>query len=342
MRIPEFLQKNDTIGFVAPSYGCASGRYRYAFDKATKYFENNGFKSDIGTNCYTAKGYGKSNTPKNCGDEINDYFINRDCKMLFSCGGGETMCEDLNYIDFEGIKNAAPKWYAGYSDNTNLTFLLPVLSDTAALYTSCAPSYGMNEIHSSLQDAVSFLQGNKTKFSNYDGWEKESLKTEENPYAPYNITEEYRQINVLPEGVDSFSGRMLGGCLDVLQCICGTKFDKVKEFNERYKEDGIIWFLEACDLNPLGVRRVLWQLDNAGWFDNATGFLIGRTLLCDMEADGIKATDAYKMFAKEKGLPAVIDIDLGHLPPMMPFVSGAYATVTAKDNSLTIDYKTLH
>ena len=40
------------------------------------------------------------------------------------------MCEILPYIDFEKIRNSEPKWFFGYSDNTNLIFLLATLCDT--------------------------------------------------------------------------------------------------------------------------------------------------------------------------------------------------------------------
>lgn len=31
--------------------------------------------------------------------------------VLISCGGGELMCEILNFVDFDRIKAAKPKWY---------------------------------------------------------------------------------------------------------------------------------------------------------------------------------------------------------------------------------------
>lgn len=55
-------------------------------------------------------------------------------------------------------------------------------------------------------------------------------------------------------------------------------FDKTKDFIERYKEDGIIWFLEACDLNVFSIRRAMWQMEQAGWFEHVKAFLIGRPL----------------------------------------------------------------
>ena len=38
--------------------------------------------------------------------------------------------------------------------------------------------------------------------------------------------------------------------------LLGTSFDHVREFNERYSDDGIIWFLEACDLNAVSYTHL--------------------------------------------------------------------------------------
>ena len=77
---------------------------------------------------------------------------------VISCGGGELMCEVLPFIDFEAIKNAPPKWYMGYSDNTNFTFLSATLADTAAIYGPCAPAFGRVPWDASVQDAFDLLK----------------------------------------------------------------------------------------------------------------------------------------------------------------------------------------
>ena len=33
--------------------------------------------------------------------------------------------------------------------------------------------------------------------------------------------------------------------MDVLLNLVGTRFDKTKEFVHKYKEDGILWYLES-------------------------------------------------------------------------------------------------
>ena len=38
MRYPEFLKDNDTIGFIAPSFGCGTEPYRTCFEEAQRVF----------------------------------------------------------------------------------------------------------------------------------------------------------------------------------------------------------------------------------------------------------------------------------------------------------------
>ena len=39
----------------------------------------------------------------------------------------------------------------------------------------------------------------------------------------------------------------------------------------------MLWYFDNCELNIAGFYRTLWQMKQAGWFNNAKGFLIGRT-----------------------------------------------------------------
>lgn len=86
-------------------------------------------------NCLVDKGIGISNDPALCGKELNESYCGTENDVIISCGGGELMCEVVPYIDFAGIAQAKPKWYMGFSDNTNFTFLSATIADTAAVYT---------------------------------------------------------------------------------------------------------------------------------------------------------------------------------------------------------------
>ncbi len=349
MRYPKFLGQGGSIGFVAPSFGCNIEPYRSAFENAQRKFQGMGFQTILGPNCYEGCGIGISNTPKACGEELTEGYTDKESDCLISCGGGELMCEILEYVDFEKIKAADPKWYLGYSDNTNMTFLLTTLCDTASIYGPCAAAFGMEPWHKALQDTMEVLTGQKKEITSYDKWEKEGLKDELHPLLPYNCTETSELKVYLPAGDETmmqgkaaeFQGRLLGGCMDCLVNLLGTKFDKVKEFNARYKEDGIIWFLEACDLNVFSIRRAMWQMEQAGWFEKVKGFIIGRPLCHGQEMMGLNQYEAVLAIAARHQVPVIMDADIGHLPPMMPMVTGSIAKVTLSDNRLQVqmEYK---
>lgn len=392
MRYPIFLQQNGTIAFVAPSFGCATEPYRSGFLRAQENWKKQGFQLELGPNCYVEQGVGISNAPDKCGEELTEYYCRETNDCIISCGGGELMCEILDYVDFEKIKKAAPKWYMGYSDNTNMTFLLATLCDTASVYGPCASSFGMEPWHPSLEDAMALLQGKKLTMSGYDQWELESLKDEEHPYEPYHLTETTVIKYVMPDGrtnIESldglvqsaeteaqqvqsggkrivqsghnsadagmtekssasegtarvaaidFSGRLLGGCVDCLVNLLGTKYDRVTEFTERYKEDGILWFLEACDLNLMSTRRAMWQMDHAGWFKHCSGFLLGRPRTgMGAEEFGIDHYQAAYEMLRKYNVPVVMDVDIGHLPPMMPIICGSMGRVVSDGKEYRVE-----
>lgn len=353
MRYPKFLPKNGTIGFVAPSFGCATEPYYSAFMHALDNFHKMGYKTKLGPNCLVEKGIGISNEPGACGEELNEAYCDSESDVIISCGGGELMCEVLPFMDFAKMTQAKPKWYMGFSDNTNFTFLSATHLDTAAIYGPCASAFGMEPWHESVQDAFDLLTGEISRVHGYELWEKEWTKDEEHPLEPYNVTEPVVIRSFVPQKEQGAStemieadaqkqihleGRLIGGCMDCLVNLLGTSFDHVREFNERYKDEKIIWFLESCDLNVMAIRRAVWQMKHAGWFKNVAGFMIGRPLCFGEEAFGIDQYRAVTDLLKEYEAPIIMDLDIGHLSPMMPLVVGATATVDAEGNNVQIQY----
>lgn len=343
MKYPKFLGANGTIGLVAPSFGCTFEPYKSCMDAAIERFKGMGYSIVEGPNCRKDDGIGISSSPENCGRELTDYYCSNSNDMLISCGGGELMCETLDYVDFDAVKNATPKWYMGYSDNTNFTFLLNTICDVASIYGPSIGAFGAEYLHQALLDSIKAFTGELDKVSGYDMFELESLKDEEHPLVSYNLTEKKElklysgdaAVNRLPQ----FTGRITGGCLDCLANLVGTKYDKVAEFNKRYSDEGVIWFLEACDLNVMSIRRALWNLDRAGWFENAKGFIIGRPLAAwQEEMMGLDQYNAVTGILGKYNVPIVMDADVGHIAPAMPIISGAMATVGTDMGNITIEY----
>lgn len=340
MKTPNYLSPNGTIGLVAPSFGCASNPYKACLDNAIRQFKEKGLKIILGPNCYEEKGVGISNEPRLCAEEFMQMYESTENDILLSCGGGELMCEILEYIDFDKLKSLPPKWFAGYSDNTNLTFLLTTICEVKSLYSVCAPSFGMNNWYQNHYDTLDILMGRTNIVHGYESFERESLKTAENPLAEYHLTER-KELFCYDENGNktsqlSMKGRLLGGCMDCLITLLGTRFDKVEEYLEHYREDGFLWFLESCDLNVFGMRRAMWQMEQAGWFRYIKGFIVGRPM---QHGQCIMGLDQYKAIlpvAERHKVPIVFDADFGHLSPAVPIICGSYGELEVHDGNFSL------
>lgn len=338
MRYPDFLSPGGSIGYVAPSFGCNTEPYRSCLDSARSYFRSRGYGEVCGSNIYAGDGIGISSSPAACAAELTEAYLSDKSDVLFSVGGGELMCEILDAVPFDRISAAKPKWFMGYSDNTNFGFLLPTVCDVASVYGPCAQSFGAVPPDAYCLDAFSLICGEGLQVHGYDRWEKESRKDALHPLSPGNYTEA-TAIRSLHWDGQPFSGRFLGGCLDCLVNLSGTCFDHVRQFNSRYADDGVIWFLEACDLNIFAIRRALWQLQHTGWFENVKGFLIGRPLCMGQAFLGLDQYSAVTAMLGQYGVPVLMDVDLGHLSPMMPMINGGYGTVSSRGSNIAVQFE---
>ena len=149
------VHPGDTIALVAPSFGCVIEPYITRLKVSIKHLQKLGFKVVEGPNIYLAEGVACSNTPEKRAEEIHEAFAS-DAKLILSVGGGETMCEMLSCVDFELLKKH-PKWFMGFSDNTNLTFLLTTLCDMPSIYGPCAGQFFQKKLRYSEADALAML-----------------------------------------------------------------------------------------------------------------------------------------------------------------------------------------
>jgi muramoyltetrapeptide carboxypeptidase len=122
------------------------------------------------------------------------------------------------------------------------------------------------------------------------------------------------------------SGRLIGGCIETVSILAGTRYGDVAGFAEQHAPEGLVVYLEASEDGAVDVARDLWRLRLAGWFDRARAVLIGRTSAPD--APGFSQVDAVRSVLGDLGLPVVLDVDCGHVPPHLALVNGALAEVT--------------
>lgn len=341
MKQPKYLQIGDEIRMVAPSFGITTEPYMSRYAVAVKNLKRLGYKISEGPNVHRADGVVSSAPAKERAEEIMEAFASQ-ASLIISVGGGELMDEILPYIDFDSLINSDPKWFMGFSDNTNLTFTLTILSDVITVYGPCTPSFYEKPMRLNQLDALKLLSG-ENHLVGYPKWNKPNFKKKKDA-KPKEVDPLRRCRYMTPKLIRPFgysapvTGTLLGGCLDCLQALCGTKYDKVVEFTQKHPE-GIIWYLEACDLTPLGIRRALFQLREAGWFNNVKMFLIGRPYCWDMNQMGVDRTNAVIDPLSEFGVPILLDVDLGHHAPSIPIKNGALATVGLNEGNIEFFYK---
>jgi len=335
MIYPKFLEKGQTIGIPAPSSGLVEDKI-LKYNQALKSVHKLGYKTVESENRF-CDDFHVSATSSVRAEEFLRMWKNENINAIISLGGGEFMVEILPFLKAEEFKKSTPKFFQGFSDNTVLVYYLTTSLDIATIYGYNFLNFGMKKWHGSLNDNFSLLTGQNFSFKSMEKYQTKRYKNPKKILSGFNLTKNVKWTNVAGNKKVSFTGRMIGGCLDILVTILGTKFDKTKEFIEKYASDGIIWYLETCDLTVPETIRALWQLKNADWFKYVKGFVFGRPLISKTFCD-LTNRKAVVSQLSDLNVPIIMNADIGHLPPTMPVLNGAIATVNYENYKGEITY----
>ena len=316
------------LGVVAPSFGINIEPYKTRMKYSIKNLEKK-YNIILGENVYKNDGPA-SNDALSRANEFNNMLDKAD--LLISAGGGEVMCEILPYIDFNKFKNN-PKLFIGSSDNTFLTYTITINTDNYSIYGPNIPSFYSYPFKYDLKDTLDLINGKKL-FKGYKSFDFEN--NDKNPLKNYIFN---KRCKVIPYNYKNpFKGRIIGGCLDCLEILAGTKYDNTINYLERHKDEGIIFYLESCDLNPMGVIRALNHLKWCDWFKYIKGFLIGRPLHLYEKMFGVNMHDAVLRVLNDLNVPILLDCPIGHLSPSLPIKNGALTEITFENNNIIIKY----
>ena len=332
MIIPEYLKEGDWIGVTAMSHPVDDPVEQYRFNHAANKMARHGFGAVFTNNVFKeADAFGRSGTGKEKAFEFNALVQEEKVKAIFSAGGGDCLAEMLPYVDLKQFKQN-PKWVQGFSDNTSILYYLTTKGDVATAYGCNFSDFGMEPWDESVMRGLDVLKGFAKVQSNFYTYQDGSAPRETG-LEGYNADAKVEWKIAAGEAPVAMEGRLLGGCLDVLLTIAGTKYEGTLEFIEKYKEDGIIWFLESFGLGYAEMMEGLWKLRELGWFKYAKGFVFGRPLFYNnVNFDG-KELPTYEDVVKERlgdlNVPIILDADVGHKGPQMVMINGALAKVEA-------------
>ncbi len=326
MIYPQFLKSNDYIGVTAPSDGIVGKIDTYRLDNAIKKFNKMNYKIKETKNVRKSI-QGKSASSREQARELESLYEDEQIKCIICASGGDFLLEMLSEVNFDIIKNN-PKWLQGYSDPTGLLYTITTNLDIATIYADNFKSFGMEKWHKSLENNIKILEGNLIKqdsFRKYESSRKEKIIGNEGYYLDKNVKWENLNCDDI-----RIKGRIIGGCLDILAELFGTRFDKTKEYINKYKNDGIVWYFENCEMSSENVIRTLWKFKDNGWFNYTSGIIFGRSAI-ERSYYELSFKDAVSRMLLDLNIPIIINADIGHVSPRMTIINGALCDIVSKD-----------
>ena len=324
MIYPAYLKKGDTIGVTATSSGFSEKIDIQKLENAKKNL------NDIGFHIFETENVRKnfklvSSSAEERAKEFYELYCNPEIKHIIAASGGEFLMEILPWLEKYHLEDKKAKWVQGFSDTSLLLFYLTTKYQIATVHSTNLGGYGRREIHPTFLKTLEMISNEEEKVQeSYRMYESTPINWQEGKELELPLLDsEVEYKNLYGENDVVMHGRLLGGCMDVLKTIIGTPYDNTKKYCEQY-EEGILWYLENCEMNVCDLYRTLWQMKEAGWFQNAKGFLIGRTMSKKTVHD-FSYEDALHSAFDSLHIPVIYDIDVGHTQLQWTMINGSLA-----------------
>jgi len=325
VRYPAPLRPGDTIGVTAPSSG-VEDELGPRLDFCVEHLRRLGYQVRVG-DCMDGTGLVSAPAADRAA-ELAGMLLDPRVGAVVPPWGGELAIDLLPLLDYERLAAAAPTWVVGYSDTSTVLTPLTLLTGVATLHganlmdTPFAPPEGLAhwlDVATSptgatvTQTAATHHQESWPDFRTQPEVESMQLTVP----AGWQVLGDARDVQA--------TGRLVGGCLDTLAMLPGTPYGDVGAFADRHAPEGLLVYLEVSDAPAAEVSRMLHHLRYAGWFDRATGVMVGRTPA--PATLGFSQVDAVHHALGDLPVPVLFDVDVGHVPPQMALVNGALATM---------------
>jgi muramoyltetrapeptide carboxypeptidase LdcA involved in peptidoglycan recycling len=335
IRYPEPLRPGDRIGVTAPSSG-VEPEMRPRLNFAIEYLRARGYDVVVGE-CMDAMRVTSAPAAQRAA-EFSSMLLDPSIRAIVPPWGGELAIDLISLLDFGSFSAAEPTWVLGYSDITTLMVPLTLLCGVATVH---APNLMDTpyRVEPPLRHWLDFV----TAESGATMHQGQSAFCMGRGYHDYREFPEVRDWN--PQQATSWkllrqatkveaSGRLIGGCVETLAKLAGSRYGDVPGFARDYAPEDTLVYLEIAEAGAYEAARSLHGLRLAGWFDNANAVLLGRP--AGYDEDGFTQLDACVDALGSLSIPVIYDMDFGHVPPQMTLVNGARATISVTPDSATL------
>jgi muramoyltetrapeptide carboxypeptidase len=218
--------------------------------------------------------------------------------------GGYGAQRMVDLLDWEVMRAAGPKVFAGFSDIT-------------VLHQAFATRLGLATLYGPAAAGVDFLK---------------NARAQEHLRATLFEPESVRIITAVPPGGTALipgraRGITLGGCLSLLASDLGTPHA------HRGARDGLL-LMEDVGESPYRLDRCLTQLLRTGWLDGVAGIVLGSWAGCGPYGE-LRAVLADRL--GDLGVPVVEEFGFGHGVGALTMPLGVRAELDAASGTLTLE-----
>lgn len=336
---PPRLHEGDTVAVVSPSWGGPSV-HPHVFDLGLRNLEAIlGVRAREST---TARMPDEElyRNPKLRAEDLNAAFADPGIKAIFASIGGDDSVRILSHLDLPTIL-ANPKILMGYSDTTTLTSWLaqhglvtfngPSVMAGFAQARHLPAEFGAH-VRRMLMDASV-----PPPYEPYSVWSEEFGR-----WADPDYDGEVKDLRPNAEGwrwlqgEGVATGRLFGGCVEVLEFIKATPFWPAPEFWE-----GRILFFETSEDKPSvdQVKYLLRNYGSMGALERISGLLLGRARSYTDEEKESLYEKVVRVATVEFGrpdMPIVANLDFGHTDPQWVVPLNVLAEINCEARSLRL------
>lgn len=336
LKKPKKLQPGDKIATLSPSAGTAGDSdTRWRYEQGARRLEQEfGLEVVAMPNSLKGTDYLYEN-PQARAEDLMTAFKDEQIKGIIANVGGKDCIQLLPYIDLDVIKDN-PKIFMGYSDIT-IPHLLMMKAGVSSFYgpnilTDFAENVEMPSYTADMVKRVLFADETIGEIEPADKWAIEVLEWDE--------AEKDQPLQMLPnagyellQGTETVKGKLIGGCMDVLESVKGLSiWPKLEHW------ENSILFLEVAngDLEPEHIKSWLRDYAEQGILQKANGIIFGKP-------QNEKYYNEYKSVIQEvmkdnhlENTPVLFNLNFGHTKPKTVLPYGVMAEIDCTGKTFSI------
>lgn len=336
LRKPKRLQPGDIVATVSASWGgTGDSKLRWRYEQGVGRLEEVfGLKVIAMPNSLKGSEY-LYNNPGARAEDLMTAFKDTRVKAIITNIGGEDSIRLLPYIDFNIIREN-PKIFMGYSDDT----VSHLFCHKAGLSSFYGPAILTDFAENVEMDSYTIATVNRTLFSNEiigeiqpaNEWTSERLEWIESNKNQRRTMQQNTGYEVL-QGSATVQGRLIGGCIEVLEFVKGTEL-----WPEKKHWENSILFFETSEDHPEPSYIKYWLRNYAaqGILQKAKGIIFGKP----------KDEQYYEEYKHEilkvmkennlENLPILYNLNFGHTEPKFILPYGAMAEIDCNNGAFCI------